>query len=518
MDYAKISKLPTATAFLDYCQKINVEIPFEHDLLAGSDSPLAAPLETSTQRIGNRFCILPMEGWDGTADGRPTELVERRWENFGRSGAKLIWGGEAVAVRPDGRANPRQLMINNANLSDLQNLRNKLVSVHGQNFGRTDDLSIGLQLTHSGRFAKPYDNKTFVPRTAYRHPWLDRKFNVDSEQACLSDDELKQLIEDFVTAARFAQQAGFNWVDIKHCHGYLGHELLSGFDRLGEFGGNFQNRTRFLREIVSGIRAEAAGLQIGVRLSLFDFVPFVGAEDGIGAPVFDPQQLVVNPVKPMLGSSASDLLDRSQTASRDQAPTSFSTSSISRQHYPYAFGGDGSGLGIDLAEPIQFLELLASLNIELLCTTAGSPYYVPHIQRPAIFPPSDGYLPPEDPLCGVARQISTTAALKRRFPKMIVVGSGYSYLQEWLPNVAQAVIRNGQADSIGLGRMVLSYPELPADVLVGNVTKRKHVCRTFSDCTTAPRNGLVSGCYPLDSFYKKRPEYDKLREIKASGQ
>ena len=517
MHYTKISKLPTATAFLDYCQEVNAEIPFEADLLSGTDSPLAAPLATSTQRIGNRFCILPMEGWDGTTDGRPTELVERRWENFGRSGAKLIWGGEAVAVRPDGRANPRQLMINDANLSDLQNLRNKLVAAHGQNFDRTDDLSIGLQLTHSGRFAKPYDNKTFVPRTAYRHPWLDRKFNVDSEQACLNDDELKQLIEDFVTAARLAHQAGFGWVDIKHCHGYLGHELLSGFDRVGEFGGNFHNRTRFLREIVSGIRAEAPGLQIGVRLSLFDFVPFAGADDGIGAPSFDPLQLAGNSINPKLGSSPSDLLDRSKEASRDLTAPSCSTSSNSRQHYPYAFGGDGSGLGIDLAEPILFLEMLESLNIELLCTTAGSPYYVPHIQRPAIFPPSDGYLPPEDPLCGVARQISTTAALKRRFPNMIVVGSGYSYLQEWLPNVAQAVIRNGLADSIGLGRMVLSYPELPADALAGKVMKRKQICRTFSDCTTAPRNGLVSGCYPLDPYYKKKPEYEQLREFKSGS-
>jgi 2,4-dienoyl-CoA reductase-like NADH-dependent reductase (Old Yellow Enzyme family) len=182
--------------------------------------------------------------------------------------------------------------------------------------------------------------------------------------------------------------------------------------------------------------------------------------------------------------------------------------------YPFAFGGDGSGTGIDLTEPFQFLDLLRDLGIHLVCITAGSPYYNPHIQRPALFPPSDGYLPPEDPLIGVARQITVTAQLKKHRPELAFVGSGYSYLQEWLPNVAQYVIRSGMVDFIGLGRMILSYPDFPADVLEGKLIKRKLLCRTFSDCTTAPRNGLISGCYALDEFYKKRPEATSLANIK----
>ena len=141
--------------------------------------------------------------------------------------------------------------------------------------------------------------------------------------------------------------------------------------------------------------------------------------------------------------------------------------------------------GIDLSEP-QALSgsCWPTLGIRLVCVTAGSPYYNPHIQRPALFPPSDGYQPPEDPLVGVARQIGATAALKAAHPDLIMVGSGYSYLQDWLPNVAQAVVRQGMADSVGVGRMVLSYPELPADVLAGRPLQRKRICRTFSDCTT----------------------------------
>jgi 2,4-dienoyl-CoA reductase-like NADH-dependent reductase (Old Yellow Enzyme family) len=158
--------------------------------------------------------------------------------------------------------------------------------------------------------------------------------------------------------------------------------------------------------------------------------------------------------------------------------------------------------------------LLERLNIRLVNITAGSPYYVPHIQRPALFPPSDGYLPPEDPLVGVARQINVTAALKAKHPNLCISGSGYSYLQEWLPHVAQNVVRTGKADFVGLGRMALSYPEMIADVLEGKPLQRKLICRTFSDCTTAPRNGLVSGCYPLDSFYKERSEAAQLERLK----
>ena len=185
--------------------------------------------------------------------------------------------------------------------------------------------------------------------------------------------------------------------------------------------------------------------------------------------------------------------------------------------YPYAFGGDGSGVGIDLREAVRFLELLRAQNIQLVNITAGSPYYSPHIQRPALFPPSDGYKPPEDPLVGVARQIAAVGQLKAQCPDLTFVGSGYSYLQEWLPHVAQFAVRKGLTDFVGLGRMVLSYPEMPAHVLAGKPLQRKQICRTFSDCTTAPRNGLISGCFPLDDFYKNSPAYEQLLKLTSSA-
>lgn len=474
MSYPRVASFKSADDFRAYLAQIGADIPFDAEVLAGPESPLAQSLPTAVCTVGNRFAILPMEGWDGTEDGRPSDLTMRRWTRFGASGAKLIWGGEAVAVRHDGRANPNQLVASEATLGDLARLRQVLVDEHASRYGRTDDLLIGLQLTHSGRFSKPNDKKRMEPRTLYKHPILDRKFNVP-EGALLSDDEIDGIIAAFGPAAAVAQRAGYDFVDLKHCHGYLGHEFLTAFDRPGRYGGSWENRTRFLRDGVAAIRAAAPGMAIGVRLSAFDWIGFKPGDERIGRP------------------------EDWQTGA-----------------YAYAFGGDGSGLGIDLTEPKRFLDLLAELGISLVCFTAGSPYYNPHIQRPALFPPSDGYQPPEDPLVGVARQIYVTAELKRHRPEMVVVGTGYSYLQDWLPNVAQAVVRTGAADSIGLGRMVLSYPELPADVLGGHDLQRKKVCRTFSDCTTGPRNGLVSGCYPLDDFYKSHPHRALLEAAKKA--
>jgi 2,4-dienoyl-CoA reductase-like NADH-dependent reductase (Old Yellow Enzyme family) len=472
--------MKTIADFRAHAESTGAAIAADDVVLSGPDSPLAQPLVVDGRTIGNRFTILPMEGWDGTTDGRPSELTIRRWRRFGVSGAKLIWGGEAVAVRQDGRANPNQLLINLQTLPDLAKLRETLVAEHAARFGRSDDLLVGLQLTHSGRFARPREKRRPEPMILYHHPLLDRRVGAPPEQPPMTDDAIDSLVADFVRAAKLAAQAGYEFVDIKHCHGYLGHEFLSAVDRPGRYGGSFENRTRFLREIVDGVRSEAPGLGIAVRVSAVDWLPFAPSEpDRVGAPE-------------RIGGNLASGAD-----------------------YRYAFGGDSTGLGLDLTEPFRFLDLLAELDIRLVCITVGSPYYNPHRQRPAAFPPSDGYLPPEDPLVGVAIQLDVTARLKAHRPDLVVVGSGYSYLQEWLPNVAQAAVRSGVVDSVGLGRVVLSYPELPADVLAGKRLERKLICRTFSECTTAPRNGLVSGCYPLDAYYKALPEHAELARIKG---
>ncbi|HYJ45516.1 MAG TPA: hypothetical protein VEV81_02810, partial [Pyrinomonadaceae bacterium] len=184
--------------------------------------------------------------------------------------------------------------------------------------------------------------------------------------------------------------------------------------------------------------------------------------------------------------------------------------------YRWGFGVNQSNPAEpDLSETVRFLSLLEELGVRLVNISAGSPYYNPHVQRPALYPPSDAYRPPEDPLRGVARQMQVTRELKRQFPRLLLVGSAYTYLQDFLPHVAQAAVREGWVDCVGLGRMALAYPRLPLDVIEGTPLQRRLVCRTFSDCTTAPRAGLPSGCYPLDDYYKHSDEGARLRQIKG---
>jgi hypothetical protein len=237
-----------------------------------------------------------------------------------------------------------------------------------------------------------------------------------------------------------------------------------GLRTLLGYGGDLTGRSRFLLTLVEQVRARVPALGIGVRLSITDPGPFRTGESGTG------------------------------------------------ERHPDA------GPVFDLVEATELVRLLGEAGVRLICTTVGSPYWSPHAQRPAWFPPSDGYVPPRDPMVDAAAMLGATRDLRAAAPSgTAVVGTGFTYFQQFLANVAQAVLDAGWMDFAGLGRMVLSYPELPADVLGGRSLNTRLICRTFSDCTTAPRNGLVSGCYPLDPFYKERPERATLVQVKRSS-
>ncbi|MFA5027295.1 MAG: NADH:flavin oxidoreductase, partial [Candidatus Methylomirabilota bacterium] len=210
MTYPRIASFKSPRALRAYLAELGLDLELDDEILPAPASPLAQPLVHRGRTIGNRFCILPMEGWDGTADGRPTDLVRRRWRNFGSSGGKLIWGGEAVAVRPDGRANPNQLLIVDATLGDLEALRQELVRSHREACGTAEDLYVGLQLTHSGRFAKPSGKSRLEPVILYHHPILDRRFGIGPDHPLLSDGEIADLVAEFVRAAVDARRIGFD--------------------------------------------------------------------------------------------------------------------------------------------------------------------------------------------------------------------------------------------------------------------------------------------------------------------
>jgi len=427
--------------------------------------PLFQPAAIGPLRVGNRLCIQPMEGCDGTLDGRPDELTLRRYRRFGAGGAKLIWG-EATAVIEEGRANPRQLLINEQTAPDLERMLRECRQAHRQAFGSDDDLVMGLQLTHSGRYSH---RRSLI---AFHDPLLDPRTVVDkatgrtadADYPLLDDDYLRGLVDHYVAAARLAHRIGFQFVDIKQCHRYLLSELLAAKARPGPYGGSLENRTRLAREIIMAIRSEVPGLLIAARLNVFDEIPFrKGVDSGVGARC---------PWEPPV---------RSAWGSREDDP-----------------------LQPDLTEPLWWISEMVRLGVALVNVSMGNPYATMHIIRPFEYPPPDGYEPPEHPLIGVDRHFQLAGDVQRAFPDLPVVGSGYSYLQEFLFHAGAANVRDARVTFVGVGRAALPQPDFARQLQEHGKLDRKRVCRTFSYCTAlmrAKHNELgqfATGCPPFD--------------------
>ncbi|HMF14688.1 MAG TPA: NADH:flavin oxidoreductase, partial [Gemmataceae bacterium] len=257
---ARYFKFRTRAELEAEAQRLGLDLRFTDDL-----APLFGAVNVGPYRVGNSLCIQPMEGCDGTLDGRPDELTFRRYRRFGAGGAKLIWG-EATAVVEEGRANPRQLWLTEQTARDFERMLRQCRQAHREAFGRDDDLLVGLQLTHSGRYS--YRRRLI----AFHDPLLDPK-TVGADYPLLDDDYLARLPNSYVAAARLAQRVGFQFVDIKQCHRYLLSELLAARTRPGPFGGSLENRTRLAREIIARIKCEVPGLLVTTRLNIYDGVP-----------------------------------------------------------------------------------------------------------------------------------------------------------------------------------------------------------------------------------------------------
>jgi len=429
-------------------RRLGLNLRFRADI-----TPLFRPVNIGPLIAGNSLCIQPMEGCDGTLDGRPDELTFRRYRRFGAGGAKLIWA-EAVAVCMEGRANPRQLFLSEANVSDFERMLRECRLAHREAFGSDDDLVVGLQLTHSGRHSHPR------PLLAIHDPLLSTRPN----PLLLDDEYLRRLADHYATAARLAFRAGFQFVDVKQCHRYLLNELLAAKTRPGPFGGSLENRTRLARDIITRIHAECPGLVIATRLSAFDGVPHRKPANGeIGEPCpWHP---------PLLSAWGTDEDDPSRP---------------------------------DLTEPIAWIAEMARLGVSLVNISVGNPYTSPHLVRPFEYPPPDGYETPEHPLVGVDRHFRIAEQIQRAFPTLPIVGSGYSYLQEYLGHAGAANIAEGRITFVGVGRASLPQPDFARQLMEQGKLERKRICRTFSYCTALMRakhndfGQFATGCPPFD--------------------
>ncbi|MBX5493768.1 MAG: NADH:flavin oxidoreductase [Bryobacteraceae bacterium] len=440
---------------------------------------LTRRVQVGSRCAGNSMAIHPMEGCDGELDGRPGELTWRRYERFGRGGAKLIWF-EATAVREDGRANTRQLWITKNNVGDFRRLLEKMLSVHREEFGSNDDVIVPLQLTHSGRYSVP---KRII---AYHNPLIDRKTNVPSDYPVISDDELERLEDDFVAAAGLAIEAGFRAIDIKATHGYLLSELLGAKTREGRYGGSLENRTRIIRNIMGKIRAKyGRELMLCMRLGCFDGIPYGRDEaTGIGVPFEYPVP------------------------------------------YLYGWGVDPNDpLKDDLTEVKQAIAWFREWGLELLNVSLGCPYYNPHIGRPFEKPDDGNYEQPEHPLHGVDRHFRIAGELQQSFPDLPMVGTGYSWLQKYCINAAARKIDEGAIRFFGIGRGALAYPDFARAVMERGELDERRVCKTLTYCTWLmrrkdhPLGQWPTGCPPFDKevYGPVMKEARGLLRLQATG-
>lgn len=449
---ARYFKFHSLTDIAAEVQRLGLDIRFSEDL-----SPLFRPVQVGPFRMGNSFCVQPMEGCDGTLDGQPDELVFRRYERFGAGGAKLIWG-EAAAVLNEGRANSRQLLVNDHTAAGLGKMLQICRQAHRSTYGSDDDLLVGLQLTHSGRYSYR------KPLLAVHDSILDARMGIEANAPLLDDDYLKRLVDHYVRAAKIAHQVGYRFVDVKQCHRYLLSELLAAKTRPGPYGGTLENRTRLARDIILAIRAEVPGLMIASRMNLYDCIPYrKQSTSAVGEPC--PYQ---TPVECAWGTCPNNPLEP------------------------------------DLTEPMAWIKEMTSLGVTLVNVSMGSPYATPHVTRPFEYPPPDGYESPEHPMIGVARHFNVTAAIQQAFPGLPIVGSGYSYLQEFLPYAGAANLRDGRATFVGVGRATLAQPDFVKQLQENGKLDRRRICRTFSYCTALMRSKhnelgqFATGCPPFD--------------------
>ncbi|MEG1809934.1 MAG: flavin oxidoreductase/NADH oxidase, partial [Oscillospiraceae bacterium] len=359
--------------FLKDNDSLCVKLPYSRDT-----EVLNSPLDRDGVQLKNRILIQPIEGFDALPDGAPSERSAQRYLEFVRGGASALWI-ESISVNHEGRSNPYQLWITPENVDCFKSFTERL----HQCGGNGAPVYLVAQLTHSGRNSNP--DGVPKPVCAFSNPFIPK----DTERI-ITDAEIAALEDDYVSAIVLAERAGFDAVDIRACHGYLINELFAAFERDGEYGGSFDNRTRMLLDIVDKAH-RASALPIAVRLNMYDGVP-----------------------------------------------------------YPYGWGCDKSDVTkTDFSEPLELVRQLSLRGVKLLNISSGIGAYSPHVIRPY---DSGGAIPKEHPLEGVARLLDAARQAKSVAPDSIVVCSGLTWLREFAPCVSAGGINAGWFDVAGFGR------------------------------------------------------------------
>ena len=433
-------------------EELKVYLPF-----SSSTDILKTPLKVGNVTFHNRMGIAPMEGADSLEDGSPSDYTIRRYVNEAIGGSALIWF-EAISIVPEGRSSKTQLLLTEENVESYKRMNEKIKEA-GRKANGFEPYLI-MQANHSGRYSNP-DNRP-APMIAYRHPQLER-YRAADDSCIVTDDYLKSLEESFGKAALLAKKAGFDAVDIKSCHGYLLAELLSAYDRPGQYGGNYENRTRLLKNGIKAAKVwEDENFQVTCRLGIYD-----GYE------------------------------------------------------YPWGFGvSEGSGLKPDLKEPIRLVkELYGNCGIQMMNLTMGNPYATTHVTRPFDM---GKYEPEEHPFTGIGRMIAGIGEVKKAVPEMVIFGSAPTYLRQFADLYTAGAVEEGFCDGMLFGRMAFADPDYANEIIKNGRIDPKRVCMTCGKCGDLIRAHKPTGCVIRDPktfmpFYKEFLEIKKKQPANFRG-
>lgn len=398
-----------AEEFKADCAVLQHGLPYAEDT-----SILREALQCGTHTIKNRLLAQPIEGFDADADGGPNEQVVERYRRLSQGGSGTIWM-ESISVNFEGKSGAKQLWITKDNINRFRGL---VDTIH-----ESGCPYVVAQLTHSGRYSNPDGQRRAI--CAFSNPLIPKE-----NSRIITDEELDGLRGDYVAAAQLAEQAGFDAVDIRACHGYLLNELFAAYHRPGRYGGSYENRTRLLRDIVRDVR-EHTGLAVGVRLNVTDGLP-----------------------------------------------------------YPYGWGCDpDDAKKQDMAEPLRLVQELAELGVSILNVSAGIGACTPYMIRPY---DRGAAIPDEHPLEGVERLLQSARMVKQAATGVCVVASGFTWLRDYAPMVAAGGIRDGWFDLAGFGRQWVAAPYYADDILSGRRLQKP--CMACGGCTALIKSGQEMRC------------------------
>lgn len=407
------------------------------------EDTLFSPVKIGPRTAPNRIAVNAMECCDSDEEGNPTDKTYRRYRRLFEGGAGVVVL-EAITVTYESRGREMQLSVEPRNEKALTKFVKEMKSIN-------DKTLFFWQLTHSGELSHP----DFSKRVCVKH-----LAGFGGEQ--VDEGYIEKTIDQFVTAAKIAHNAGADGVDFKNCHGYLGSQLVRPYnDRNWKYGGSFENRTRFTYEVYERIHKEIKdpNFIVGSKVSFWEGFP-----GGQGSPA---------PDSPML----------------------------------------------DLTESIKLVKGMEERGAKFIMVSAGSPSITLALSQPDRLIPDDAYL-------HFTFQKAAREALKKETTVIgsaySVLRNGKNNLQAVEEEKASLLywgdknIRDGVTDMVAIGRQSLADPYMPKKVQEGKPEEVKW-CTACDNCIELLIRQMNVGCTTYEKEYtealkKQREKEGKLKE------